>query len=159
MSGRDRDGTHESRTSLYIIQPPTGKFCPGNGARYAYGRSSLSPPPPFFRSFESFESLNFESVGKLTECDDCVQRKSRELSSFLDIFCHTLPWLRRGFVEKDRAVWQRGDRFLLKQARQAMSLLLFFSDCFGSFLLSLHIQFIHIMLGSNVRLIASGRRQ
>ena len=127
LSGRD--GTHESRTSLYIIQPPTGKFCPGNGARYAYGRSSLSPPPPFFRSFESFESLNFESVGKLTECDDCVQRKSRELSSFLDIFCHTLPWLRRGFVEKDRAVWQRGDRFLLKQARQAMSLLFFFSGC------------------------------
>ena len=30
------------------------------------------------------------------------QRKSRELNSFLEIFCHTFPWLRRGFVEMDR---------------------------------------------------------
>ena len=30
------------------------------------------------------------------------QRKSRELPSFLEIFCPTLPWLRRGFVESDR---------------------------------------------------------
>ena len=32
-----------------------------------------------------------------------MQRKSRELTSFLEIFCHTFPWLRIGFLENDRA--------------------------------------------------------
>ena len=32
------------------------------------------------------------------------QRKSRVLWSFLEIFYPSLPWLRRGFFEKDRAV-------------------------------------------------------
>ena len=46
------------------------------------------------------KSLNLRTLLKLW-----VQRKSRALSSFLEIFCPTLPWLRRGIVERDRPFW------------------------------------------------------